>query len=68
MREQPLTFRGASVRPLPRKNRQWSSGRTCAEDGCPTELSIYNRSKYCWAHEPVHYYVARGRKKKAEAA
>jgi hypothetical protein len=29
---------------------------------------MYNRSKYCWAHEPLHYYIARGRKKAPEAA
>ena len=68
MREESLALRGATVRPLPRKNRTWSIGRTCAEDGCITRISMYNRSTYCWAHDPVRYYVARGRKKKREAA
>jgi hypothetical protein len=40
----------------------------CAAEGCITRISIYNRSKYCWTHDPVRYYVARGRKKRAEAA
>jgi len=59
MRDDSLTLRGAPVRTLPRKNRVWSTGRVCAEDGCITKISRYNRSRYCWAHEPVHYYVAR---------
>jgi hypothetical protein len=40
----------------------------CAQEGCVTRISIYNRAKYCWAHEPVQYYIARGRKKRPEAA
>jgi hypothetical protein len=68
MRDQPLSLRGETVRALPRRNRMWSSDRACAEEGCVTKLSIYNRSKFCWAHEPVHYYIARGRKKRPEAA
>jgi hypothetical protein len=68
MRDQPLTLRGATVQSLPRRNRAWSKGRTCAHEGCITRISIYNKSKYCWAHEPLRYYVARGRKKSPQAA
>jgi hypothetical protein len=68
MRDQTLSLRGEPVRTLPRKNRTWATGRACEEPGCPTRLSIYNRSKYCWAHDPVRYYVPRGRKKRPEAA
>jgi hypothetical protein len=68
MREESLSFKGSTVRTLPRPNRVWAEGRVCAEQGCITKLSIYNRSKHCWAHEPVRYYIARGRKKSAEAA
>jgi hypothetical protein len=46
----------------------WGPGRRCAQEGCTTTLSIYNRAKFCWAHEPVHFYIARGRKKRREAA
>jgi hypothetical protein len=67
-RDDSLLLRGEPVRPLPRRNRTWGPNRACAEEGCTTTLSIYNRSKFCWAHEPVHYYIARGRKKKREAA
>ncbi len=68
MRDDTLSLRGAPVQPLPRPNRRWGIGRRCAEEGCTTTLSIYNKSKYCWAHEPIHYYIARGRKKRPVAA
>ena len=68
MRDQSLKLRGESIRSLPRKNRTWADGRTCAEPGCPTKLSIYNRSTYCWAHAPTSYYALRGRKKSPQAA
>ena len=68
MRDDTLTLRGASVRALPRPNRTWSAGRHCAAEGCTTKLSIYNKAKYCWAHEPVRYYIPRGRTKRPEAA
>ncbi len=68
MREDSLTMRGARVRALPRRNRTYASDRVCAEEGCETRLSIYNRSKLCWQHEPVRYDVLRGRKKKRPEA
>jgi hypothetical protein len=68
VRDETLSFKGAPVRTLPRRNRVWGEGRVCAESGCITRLSIYNKSRYCWAHEPLHYYISRGRKKRAEAA
>jgi hypothetical protein len=61
-------FRGASVRTLPRANRTYSTGRVCDEPGCETKLSIYNKWRYCWQHEPVHTYVPRGKRKSKEAA
>ena len=68
MRDESLHLRGAAVSALPRRNRRWSEGRVCAEDGCITKISIYNKSKFCWAHEPVHFYIARGRRKPRQAA
>jgi hypothetical protein len=29
---------------------------------------MYNRSKLCWSHEPIRYYIARGRKKRRAVA
>jgi hypothetical protein len=61
-------YRGASVRPLPRPNKQYSTGRVCAEPGCETKLSRYNKWAYCWQHEPVHSYVPRGKRKSKKQA
>jgi len=63
MREDTQEFRGARVREVPRRNRTYAAGRTCDQPGCTTRLSIYNRSTYCWQHEPVHAFVARGKRK-----
>jgi hypothetical protein len=70
MKDDTLIMRGAPVRPLPRPNRLWSSGRVCSEEGCVTRLSIYNKTTLCWQHEPVKYHLARGKRKSkhAEAA
>jgi hypothetical protein len=27
--------------------------RTCEADDCNTKLSRYNKSKWCWVHEPA---------------
>jgi hypothetical protein len=59
---------GGTVRPLPRPNRRFAEGRVCAEPGCGTKLSIYNKWNYCWQHEPVHSYVPRGKRKSASQA
>ena len=64
-------FRGQSVRSLPRANKQYKADRTCAASGCNTKLSVYNKWDYCWQHEPVHTYIARGKRrsrKEMEAA
>ena len=64
-------YRGARVRELPRANAIYPGGRTCADEGCTTKLSIYNKWQYCWQHEPVHTYISRGKRrsrKEMEAA
>jgi hypothetical protein len=63
-----LDYRGTRVRELPRRNRTYPTGRICAEPGCGTRLSVYNRAARCWQHEPVRPYFERGRKPKREAA
>ena len=40
-----------------RGRRRAPAGRVCADDGCETRLSIYNRSTRCWQHEPAHRYL-----------
>jgi hypothetical protein len=61
------TYRGAPVRELPRRNRTFPKGRVCAAEGCGTVLSIYNRSEFCWQHEPVREYIPRGRRTRRAA-
>ena len=61
-------FRGASVRTLTRPNKSYGEGRVCADPGCETKLSVYNKWDYCWQHEPVHAYVPRGKRKRRAAA
>jgi hypothetical protein len=34
----------------------------CLEAGCDTQLSIYNKGKYCYQHEPHSAPRTRGRK------
>ena len=65
------SFRGQSVRSLPRANKRYQGDRVCAASGCATKLSIYNKWDFCWQHEPVHTYIARGKRrsrKEMEAA
>jgi hypothetical protein len=61
-------LKGASVRTLPRPNKTYTSGRICAEPGCETKLSMYNKWQYCWQHEPVHEYIPRGKRRSKKAA
>jgi len=61
-------FRGATVRTLPKANRTYGNGRVCEEPGCETKLSVYNKWKFCWQHEPVHTYIPRGKRKSRTAA
>jgi hypothetical protein len=64
-------YQGAHVRELPRANRTYPGGRVCAAEGCETKLSIYNKWEFCWQHEPVHTFIARGKRrsrKEMEAA
>jgi len=68
MREETLEFRGGPARGLPRRNRTYGAGRTCADPLCETRLSIYNRSNHCWQHEPVRAFIPRGKRRRREAA
>jgi hypothetical protein len=68
MRDDTSDYRGAQVRGLPRRNRTYGEGRTCEDPLCNTKLSIYNRSKFCWQHEPVRPFIPRGKRKSRAAA
>jgi hypothetical protein len=62
------TYRGGSVRTLPRPNKTFAKGRVCAAPGCETRLSMYSKWDHCWQHEPVHTYVPRGKRKRRDEA
>ena len=44
-----------------RASKAFKPGRICAEDGCGTLLSIYNKGKFCFQHEPMATPRTRGR-------
>jgi hypothetical protein len=52
------------IRPgnLPAPNRAEVAGRVCAEPGCGTTLSIYNRSSHCWQHTDIVFPNHRGKR------
>jgi hypothetical protein len=52
------------IRPgnLPTPNRAEAAGRVCAEPGCKTTLSIYNRSSHCWQHTDIAFPNHRGKR------
>lgn len=45
-----------------RASRAFTAGRICREEGCETVLSIYNKGKYCYQHEPLVTPRTRGKK------
>jgi hypothetical protein len=58
----PDAIRGSRPQGLPRASRQYAQGRVCAEPGCTTRLSVYNRRDKCWAHAEMKVPRLRGRK------
>ena len=61
-------LRGVLVRGLPARSRTYRKDRVCKAKGCGAHLSIYNASRLCWQHEPVHPYVVRAPKRRRAAA
>ena len=45
-----------------RPSKAFKKGRVCRDPGCNTQLSIYNKGKYCYSHEPMQTPRTRGRK------
>jgi hypothetical protein len=45
-----------------RPSRSFGKGRVCKEPSCGTRLSMYNRGKFCYLHEPMAVPRTRGRK------
>lgn len=47
----------------PRRIRRQQAGRVCADPACATVLSTYNRSRFCWVHEPKRLQRTFGRQR-----
>jgi len=45
-----------------RPSRTFPGGRVCGEEGCETNLSIYNDGQFCYLHEPEMTPRMRGKK------
>jgi len=45
-------------RPSGKRLDRAGAGRTCAEDGCDTVLSRYNKTDRCGVHEPTQVHPA----------
>lgn len=43
-------------------SKAYSKDRVCSEPQCNTKLSMYNRGKYCYLHQPLTVPRTRGRK------
>jgi hypothetical protein len=54
--------KGTPISGNDRPSRSFGKNRVCGESGCKTRLSIYNRGKYCYQHEPMAVPRTRGRK------
>jgi hypothetical protein len=54
--------KGTPISGNDRPSRSFGKDRTCNEAGCETRLSIYNRGKFCYQHEPMAVPRTRGRK------
>jgi hypothetical protein len=45
-----------------RASKAYKTNRVCGHEDCGTVLSIYNKGKYCYQHEPMVTPRTRGRK------
>jgi hypothetical protein len=61
-------IRGQKALALPRASKREARGRVCAQEGCETQLSTYNRRERCWAHAEMKVPRLRGRKPAAGSA
>ena len=46
----------------PRPSKVERIGRVCREPDCDTRLSIYNKSSFCWRHQPLTFPNYRGKR------
>lgn len=55
------TVKGAAIKGVTRPSKRFATGRVCAQRGCRTQLSQYNKAEYCHAHAPVRFPRVRGK-------
>jgi hypothetical protein len=63
---QDTALKGRKFTGETRAPKTYSGQRTCAQKGCATKLSQYNRREFCYAHAPTKYPRLRGRIAKSE--
>ena len=54
------TLTASTVKPRVRRSKKYTSGRVCEFDSCETVISVYNKTKYCFLHDPISYPRVRG--------
>jgi hypothetical protein len=54
-------MRGNRIKGKLRAPKATDEARECAEKGCSTQLSRYNKREHCYAHAPTKYPRLRGR-------
>ncbi len=54
-------LKGRRILGTSRAPKEYTDERTCAQDGCETRLSRYNRREHCFAHAPTKFPRLRGR-------
>jgi hypothetical protein len=55
-------MKGSRPGRIPRPSRTAAGGRTCAQPGCTTKLSVYNVRTKCWQHAEIVFPNYRGRR------
>lgn len=55
------TVKGRRIAGSARPSRTVKGERVCAQKGCDTKLSQYNRREFCYSHAPVRFPRVRGR-------
>jgi hypothetical protein len=64
---QETALKGRKFTGSNRAPKTYSTSRSCANKGCETKLSQYNKREFCYTHAPTKYPRLRGRIVKAEA-
>jgi len=54
------TMRATSAGRARRRPKTYGENRVCADSGCETRLSRYNRETRCFSHAPVEFKRLRG--------